>query len=227
MTRGRRQQIGRPRRQPWRLRVLIARLVLLLLVAWAAGFVIFAETLPARTPPISERTDAVVVLTGGADRLDAGLDLLDNGAAPLLFISGVDQRVSLPDLLRASGRDIAAYGDRVVLGFSAGDTVGNARETYAWAQARGVRSIRLVTAAYHLPRALIEFRRAMPGVDILPHPIIPEHVKQDRWWRWPGTAALFLAEYQKYLLAWARDWLLRKLLPLPHDLTTLSVERAA
>ncbi|MFD0388845.1 1-acyl-sn-glycerol-3-phosphate acyltransferase [Tistrella bauzanensis] len=139
-------------------------------------------------------------------------------ARPLLFISGVDQRVDLPDLLRASGRDIGAYGDRVVLGFSAGDTVGNARETYAWAQARGVRSIRLVTAAYHLPRALIEFRRAMPGVAILPHPIIPEHVKQDRWWRWPGTAALFLAEYQKYLLAWVRDWLLRKLLPLPHPL---------
>ncbi|WP_228382247.1 YdcF family protein [Tistrella mobilis] len=206
---------GGPRRRPWRLRLLVWRLLLVAVGAWAAGFVIYAETLPSETPPDWRRTDAIVVLTGGADRLGVGLDLLDAGAAPRLFISGVDRRVDLPGLLKASGREAADYAGRVVLGFSAGDTVGNARETWGWAEAQGVRSIRLVTASYHLPRALIEFRRALPGVEILPHPVIPEHVKQDGWWRWPGTAALFLAEYQKFLVAWARDWLLRKLLPWP------------
>jgi hypothetical protein len=41
-------------------------------------------------------------------------------------------------------------------------------------------------------------------VRIIPHPVFPERVKQERWWAWPGTASLIVAEYEKYLLAWAR-----------------------
>ena len=67
----------------------------------------------------------------------------------------------------------------------------------------GFHSLRLVTASYHMPRSLLEFSRAMPEVHIIPHPVFPERVKQERWWAWPGTASLIVAEYQKYLLALA------------------------
>ncbi len=50
-----------------------------------------------------------------------------------------------------------------------------------------------------------EFRRAMPEIAILPHPVFPERFKQGEWWRWPGTASLVVAEYHKYLLAHARQ----------------------
>jgi hypothetical protein len=55
-----------------------------------------------------------------------------------------------------------------------------------------------------MPRSLLEFSRAMPEMRIIANPVFPENVKQERWWAWPGTAMLILAEYTKYLLALAR-----------------------
>ena len=68
-------------------------------------------------------------------------------------------------------------------------------------QGQGYSSLRLVTAAYHMPRSLLEFSSAMPGMRIEPHPVFPEHVKQEYWWAWPGTMALMVSEYNKYLVA--------------------------
>jgi len=64
--------------------------------------------------------------------------------------------------------------------------------------------MRLVTAAYHMPRSLLEMHDIMPEVKIVPHPVFPDHVKQDEWWAWPGTAALTASEYNKFLIAWLR-----------------------
>ena len=65
-------------------------------------------------------------------------------------------------------------------------------------------SIRLVTAAYHMRRSLLELHAAMPGVRIVPHAVFPVTVKSD-WWRWPGTARLIAREYTKFVVAWARQ----------------------
>ena len=39
----------------------------------------------------------------------------------------------------------------------------------------------------------------MPHVTIIAHPIVPEQVKLQDWWRYPGTAKLLVSEYIKYL----------------------------
>jgi len=65
-------------------------------------------------------------------------------------------------------------------------------------------SLRLVTAGYLLHRSLREFARVMPGVEIVPHPVFPANVHLDKWWRWPGTTALLLNEYVKYLVSYLR-----------------------
>ena len=91
------------------------------------------------------------------------------------------------------------------------NTAGNAIETTVWMKKHEYRSLRLVTAAYHMPRSLLEFGHAMPGVTLIPHPVFPEKVKQDYWWGWPGTASLMVGEYDKYLLAWLRHWVGRLL----------------
>ena len=98
----------------------------------------------------------------------------------------------------------------IILGHAADDTVGNAYETAAWINAEGFASLRLVTAAYHMQRAMLEFRRAMPAVLIVPHPVFPDAFKKDQWWRWPGTAHLLATEYTKYLGALARPLLIPK-----------------
>ena len=74
----------------------------------------------------------------------------------------------------------------------------------------GFRSLRLVTASYHMPRSVAEFRAASPELVIIDHPVFPGHVKIDEWWRWPGTTILIVGEYHKYLFARIRQLMGRR-----------------
>ncbi|MFD2233613.1 YdcF family protein [Phaeospirillum tilakii] len=175
---------------------------LLAALTWSVGLVWFAITLPAAVEDPDTVTDVIVVLTGGAERVAGGLALLEAGKAPVLFVSGVHRGVDLADLVRQSHPSAttpACAGRCIALGHAADDTVGNASETAAWMRAGGFTSLRLVTAAYHMPRALLEFHRAMPEREIVPHPVFPVAFKRDQWWRWPGTVHLLAIEYSKYL----------------------------
>lgn len=173
--------------------------------AWLAGLAWFTSILPTRVEDATRRTDAIVVLTGGSGRVAEGLDLLAAGRAQKLFISGVDTAVNLQELLRVSQRPPAELECCIALGHQANSTVGNAIETAGWMRDNGLRSLRLVTAAYHMPRSLLHFRRAMPEIEIIPHPVFSEHFRQEDWWRWPGSASLIVTEYSKYLVALAYD----------------------
>ena len=167
---------------------------------WAAGLWWFAESIPTDVADRATRTDAIVVLTGGSGRLDAALALLQEDRATKLFVSGVYQGVDVRRLLEAAHRNPRDLGLRISVG-NAANTEENAVETAEWIAREGIKSIRLVTAAYHMPRSLVEFRRAMPGVLVIPHPVFSDHVKQQRWWAWPGTASLIVSEYHKYVFA--------------------------
>ncbi|KJS36883.1 MAG: hypothetical protein VR70_13490 [Rhodospirillaceae bacterium BRH_c57] len=179
--------------------------VLAVLALWIPGLVWFAASMPSEPAATSPPTEAVVVLTGGSERLRTGLDLLEAGAAEHLFVSGVHPGTTLDALLAevrpALPEDARA---RIELGHVAADTVGNAIETAVWVRERDVSSLRLVTAGYHMQRSLLEFRTALPDVVIVPHPVFPENVKQGDWWRYSGTTLLFATEYTKYLVAHLR-----------------------
>jgi uncharacterized SAM-binding protein YcdF (DUF218 family) len=169
--------------------------------AWVGGLIWFAESIPRdrEAPSSAQATDAIVVLTGGAARLKAGLVELEAGRARKLFVSGVNPRVELSELLRTAGQPASAVECCIVLGYAADNTLGNAAETRQWMEREGYRSLRLVTANYHMRRSLLEFRRAMPHVDIVAHPVFPDTFMRDSWWSWPGTLALIVSEYHKYL----------------------------
>ena len=173
-------------------------------VAWLAGLLWFATGLPSSVAEPERVTDAIVVLTGGSGRVHRGLQLLAEKRAKKLFISGVYRGVDVQELLRISQRSPGDLECCIALGYEADSTRGNARETASWMREQGLRSLRLVTAAYHMPRSMLEFHRVLPGAEIVPHPVFPEHVKQRGWWRWPGSASLIVSEYNKYLVALAR-----------------------
>jgi uncharacterized SAM-binding protein YcdF (DUF218 family) len=193
----------RPRRRLRWLRAPVAVLVALFLL-WLGGLAWFARSIPDEINDPTSATDAIVVLTGGSLRVQSGIALLTAGKAKKLFVSGVHHGTDVPALLRAEHQSSDKIACCIALGHDADNTLGNALETAAWMRQEGFHSLRLVTASYHMPRSLLEFSRAMPEVRILPHPVFPERVKQERWWAWPGTASLIVAEYQKYLLALAR-----------------------
>jgi len=196
------------------LRRRLARLAgafLVLFLIWLGGLIYFTALIPDSVADPTTATDGIVVLTGGSDRLREGLQLLADGKAKRLLISGVYRDASLTDLLQ-TGEAPAGLSQQMIacciaIGYRAGNTLGNATEAAEWAAANDLHSLRLVTADYHMPRSLLEFSHALPGALILPHPVFPEEVKRERWWLWPGTASLVVSEYHKYLAALVRSWI--------------------
>jgi uncharacterized SAM-binding protein YcdF (DUF218 family) len=198
------------RRHSWWRRLF--NLLILAAACWALGLLVFAAAIPnPRQVRDSDRpTDAIIVLTGGGDRLAEGFRLLDRGLAKKLLISGVAQGVTLEQLIDGLGADRAAAPTAgelaccVTLGYVAASTAGNALESAHWIAENGFHSVRLVTANYHMMRSLLEFRRTAPTVEVIPHPVFPAEVKDPYWFVHPKTVALIVNEYHKYLVALGR-----------------------
>ncbi|HMA48327.1 MAG TPA: YdcF family protein [Magnetospirillaceae bacterium] len=178
---------------------------LILFIAWLGGLVAFAADIPHHVKDSTTHTDAIVVLTGGSERLDTGLSLLRQGLGDKLFVSGVYRGIDVAELLRLARQKPDQVECCIVLGHAADNTLGNAAETAQWMKQEGFHSLRLVTGDYHMRRSLSEFRHAMPDVTIIAHPVFPDSVKRDRWWLWPGTAHLIISEYTKFLLGEVRQ----------------------
>ncbi len=173
----------------------------LVIVVWIMGLIWFVDEVPTNRTEDLTRTDAIIVLTGGTGRLEAGLQLLSEGYAKLLFISGVARGIDVQALLKLVSRNRNDFACCIVVGYRADNTAGNAVETTKWIVENKFDSLRLVTASYHMPRSLFEFRRKMPNIKIVPHPVFPPQFKRQSWWRWPGSAQLLASEFNKYLLS--------------------------
>jgi len=185
---------------------LIALLIAAFLAGfWFYGFLEFVDGVVAlREPELGahlETTDAVVVLTGGSERVATGIELLKSGHGKKLFISGVHKKLSLENSFKSMAIPDSLSSCCIALGTKANSTAGNVEETRDWLKAEGFTSIRLVTANYHMPRSLLLFHDAMPDIAIVPHPVAPDKVKIDEWEKHPGTIELLVTEYCKYLIA--------------------------
>lgn len=189
--------------------------VLFVLAAWLGGLYAFTKPLDTPPPPPLLQADAIVVLTGGSNRLQKGFELLDQGFGKQLFVSGVYQGVEVRELLdlmrdealaRHNDGEKEIIAQKVVLGFEASDTIGNAAETAGWMQQQGYTTFYLVTANYHMRRALAEFAEQAPGLRPLPYPVIPDGLDMTNWWRNKTHRTLIIREYMKFLFAHARNW---------------------
>ncbi|MGD9649179.1 MAG: YdcF family protein [Dongiaceae bacterium] len=184
---------------------------------FGAGLIWFVGTVPRQVADTATRTDAVVVLTGGAERLTTGLKLLQEKRAKMMLISGVGSDVEDFREIILYNKNIKNKSCCVELGRRAEDTLGNAEEAALWMRTNHLSSLRLVTAAYHMPRSLLEFQAAMPDAVIIPHPVFPANVRLDEWWKSPGTAGLLAREFVKYLVAAIWHQLVWPLWPLHHE----------
>lgn len=145
---------------------MIVRTLAVLAIAWALGFAVFMLALPGPLAP--NTTDAIVVPTGGAGRIDRGLALLQARQARRMLVTGVGPGVRPVDLARAYHVPAGVFACCVDLGKEAVDTRSNAEESAAWVGAHGFRSVRLVTSDWHVPRAKMELRAAVgPRVVVL------------------------------------------------------------
>jgi uncharacterized SAM-binding protein YcdF (DUF218 family) len=181
------------------MRALLSRLVLvlgLLVLAWAGGFAWFMHR-TASVEPLPEQADGIVALTGGTERVETALHLLAEGRAGRLLISGVGGATEFAVLAHRAGVD-PGLAPRVTLGRAALSTRGNAEETAAWARAHQLRTLIVVTADYHMPRALAELSRALPEVMLHPAPVQPAGLRAGLGL---GGLRLLAGEYMKFLAA--------------------------
>jgi len=167
----------------------------LAILLWAAGFAWFIARTAQHTasPP---HADGIVAFTGGAERIETALQLLAEHRADRLLLSGIGGGAELAQLTHRAGLAPAPLADRVTLGRRAATTRGNALETAAWVAANNIHTLIVVTAYYHMPRALTELRRVLPNVVLYPLPVLAE----DR----PGQDVplrLMAEEYTKLLAA--------------------------
>jgi len=175
-------------------------------VIWTIGLFGFAgrvdRSTPAADPPVS---DGVVALTGASDaRIEAAMQLLENGKARRMLVSGVNPKASRADMRTVAQAQRRIYDCCVDLGYQATDTVGNARETAHWADAEGYNSLILVTSDFHMPRALLELKAAMPDAVITPYPIRTTDLDAHHWWRSRDGVRRMIFEYSKYVVILAR-----------------------
>jgi uncharacterized SAM-binding protein YcdF (DUF218 family) len=166
---------------------MITRLLSLLLLVYALGCAAFVVLLPERGG--EERTDAIVVLTGGAGRLERGIDLLERGRAQRMLVSGVDRAVRPTELAARYRTDPKLFECCIDLGREAVDTRSNALETADWIGRHKFGSVRLVTSDWHMPRARFELGRQTEDLTIVTDAIQSS----------PSLRMLFL-EYNKYIL---------------------------
>lgn len=180
----------------------VAFVVVLVCVAFfVGGFLRFATTVSHISPSDDINADAIVVLTGGADRIEGALDLLANGHAKRLLISGVHPKTTRGTLAKQSSTQADLFTCCVDLDKKAEDTIGNAEQTSAWVHEYGFRSLIVVTSAYHIPRSMAELQNALPSVELKPYPVVRRDLMMHEWYAHWGTTRLLLREYLKYVAA--------------------------
>lgn len=173
-------------------------------LALLIGFAAFANAVRQSPPAGLPAADAIVVLTGGEDRIETGIRLLAQGKGHRLLISGVNPSTRATEIGRLAGSDSRLLRCCIDFGYVAVDTSGNAAEARDWAQSRGYSKLIVVTSNYHMPRSLAEFARLLPDAELISYPVGSRHYQIETWWRHPPTARLLAAEYVKFLTSAAR-----------------------
>lgn len=167
---------------------MILRFFSILFLLYLLGFMLFSVTLGS--PAAGQRTDAVVVVTGGSGRIERGVEVLADGYAKRMLIAGTDPSVTKPDLVRRLKGKKKLLNCCVDLGSESVDTRSNAEEAKRWLARHRYKSFRLVTSDWHMRRARYEFRRVLRGK----YELVPDAVRTQ-----PSFTTLF-GEYNKLLL---------------------------
>jgi uncharacterized SAM-binding protein YcdF (DUF218 family) len=173
---------------------------------FVADFFIFVRQMPVTEVAPARKAEGIVALTGGPFRINDALDLLAAGHGKRLLISGVNPVTRPSEISRLVPEHQRWFNCCVDIDYST-NTIGNAVETRRWVKARGFQSLIVVTANFHIPRAMFELEHELPDVTLVPFGVVSDKVNVEAWWENSDTARLLFIEYLKYTVARLRFWL--------------------
>ncbi len=184
--------------------------VLVLLFIWVVGLTAFADRVDRYAPVTNAPSaDAIVALTGASDvRIETAMRLLEAKKGRRMLVSGVHRDATREDIRNVTRGYGELYDCCVDLDYEAETTLGNAQHTAQWARARDYDSLVLVTSDFHMARALLELKAALPGVVLRPYAIETDTVDAARWWVTGESARRMTLEYSKYLVVLFRELIL-------------------
>lgn len=160
-------------------------------------FVATTQILNAETAP-PNRTDAIVVLTGGKGRAEEGLRRLRKGASRTLILSGVNEGAGLDSIYRRKDKIGERERQSIILEKNSRSTYENAVEVNKIVRRQKLKSILLITSVYHMKRAHYTFRKVIPKeVEIIPLAVSSPNYDEEKWWG-AKSLGLLAPEFVKY-----------------------------
>lgn len=174
---------------------------------WIGGFIIFDQYIH-QVSNNNDKTDAIVVLTGGRNRISQALKLFNQNMAEFLIISGVSSNVTLNQIEKQNNVIIAKPLGKVIIGKEATTTYQNAIEVSEAIRRNNIHSVRLVTSYYHMPRSKAEILAHNPELKVVSHPVYSEKVSKKWWKRW-NSFCLIASEYNKFMFVYAKYFILK------------------
>ncbi len=169
------------------------------------GFLWFADSVATMRPPEGARADAIIVLTGGYQRIDQAVGLLRDKVGNRLLISGVNPSTTRAQIRKMTQSSPDLFACCVDMGYKAIDTIGNANEAAGWIRDKGYTSIVVVTNNYHMHRSLHELRSASPDTEFIAYPVINSDLSRTNWFANPDVLRTMMYEYAKFVVAALRD----------------------
>ncbi|NTZ91313.1 YdcF family protein [Agrobacterium tumefaciens] len=169
------------------------------------GFLWFADSVASMRPPEGTKGDAIIVLTGGYQRIEQAVGLLRDGVGKRLLISGVNPATTRTQIRKMTQGSSDMFSCCVDMGYKAMDTIGNANEAASWIRDHNYSSIVVVTNNYHMHRSLHELRSASPQTRFIAYPVISADLARTNWFVEPDVVRTMLYEYLKFVAAAGRD----------------------
>lgn len=144
-------------------------------------------------------SDAIVAVSGGDTeaRADEAIKLYQNGWAPLLIFSGAAADLSGPSnaaVMKQRAIDAGVDPNVIIVEDTSQNTSENAAETTTIVEQQGIKSVIIVTSAYHERRAGLEFEKRAHSVSVRRHPVAEDKQWSPWWWATPTGWALAIPE---------------------------------